>query len=152
MSKYAGLGSFLKAQCTESVAMTFREIEKVTGAKLPNSKRYPAWWSNNVWNNVMTKVWLDAGFRTEQVDIAGERLVFRRAQQQVQESPRMFEHAKPRKSGGHPVVGALKGTFTIEANWDLSNAAFDAEDMDEIDAATEKTAILIEKGLRGAKI
>jgi hypothetical protein len=152
MSKYAGLGPFLKAQCTETVAMTFREIEKVTGTKLPNSRRYPAWWSNNAWNNVMTKVWLDAGFRTEQVDIAGERLVFRRAQQQVQERPRVFEPAKPGKSGGHPVVGALKGTFTIETDWDLSKAAFDAADMADSEAATERTAILIEKGLRGADV
>jgi hypothetical protein len=58
--------------------MRFTEIEKVLGFELPNSKRYPAWWSNNPSNNPMTKVWLEAGFMTENVDIPSERLVFRR--------------------------------------------------------------------------
>lgn len=79
MSKYAPLKTFLASQSASHVPMTFHEIEDLLGIKLPESKRYPAWWSNNPSNNVMTKVWLDAGFMTEQVDIGGERLVFRRA-------------------------------------------------------------------------
>ena len=59
--------------------MSFAEIEAVIGSPLPPSKRHPAWWSNNAANNVMTRAWLAAGFRTERVDIAGEKLVFRRA-------------------------------------------------------------------------
>src|SRR5215471_7502611 len=93
MSKYDALGTFLNKQATTCVPMTFREIEKVTGAKLPNSKRYPAWWSNNTWNNVMTKVWLDAGYRTEQVDVAHERLVFRRVgRSDMREDTRAYQH------------------------------------------------------------
>lgn len=147
MSKYDALGSFLRRQGGELVAMTFREIERVTGAKLPNSKQYPAWWSNNTWNNVMTKVWLEAGYRTEQVDIAGQKLVFRRASQGMQETRRMFNPAlKKAPHAPHPIVGALKGTFTIEPGWDLTKPALDEDDMD---AAIEKTADLIDKGLNG---
>jgi len=79
MGKYDPLKAFLDQQVGETVPMTFAEIEAVIGASLPGSKRYAAWWSNNPWNNTMTQVWLDAGFTTEQVDIAGEKLVFRRA-------------------------------------------------------------------------
>jgi hypothetical protein len=79
MGKYDPLKAFLDQQVGETVPMTFAEIETVIGAPLPSSKRYAAWWSNNPWNNTMTQVWLDAGFTTEQVDIAGEKLVFRRA-------------------------------------------------------------------------
>lgn len=79
MSKYGPLKHFLEEQGGATVPMTFEEIEAVIGASLPNSKRYPAWWSNNPWNNTMTQVWLDAGFMTEQVDIEGQKLVFRRA-------------------------------------------------------------------------
>ncbi|WP_433960329.1 DUF7662 domain-containing protein, partial [Bradyrhizobium guangdongense] len=69
MGKYDRLGEFLRSQKTREVPMTFAEIERVIGGKLPpNSPQYPAWWSNNPTNNVMTKVWLAAGFRTEQVD------------------------------------------------------------------------------------
>lgn len=58
--------------------MTFSEIEQALGFTLPRSKRYPAWWSNSPTNNPMTRVWLEAGFATEQVDTVSEKLVFRR--------------------------------------------------------------------------
>jgi len=73
VSKYAPLGDFLRKQRRDVVPMSFSEIERVVGSKLPKSQRYPAWWSNNPWNNVMTQVWLDAGFQTEQVIAATTR-------------------------------------------------------------------------------
>jgi hypothetical protein len=125
--------------------MTFREIEKVTGTKLPNSKQYPAWWSNNTWNNVMTKVWLDAGYRTEQVDVAHERLVFRRVgRSAMQEGARTYQHKDA--SEGHPGWGLLKGTFTIELGWDPAKSPLDGEELD-----IDRTADLIDRGLGGSK-
>ena len=79
MGKYDPLKRFLENQRIDNVPVTFHEIEALLGVPLPKSKRYPAWWSNNASNNTMTRVWLDAGFVTEQVDIASERLVFRRS-------------------------------------------------------------------------
>jgi hypothetical protein len=79
VGKYDPLKSFLEASGAEEVPMSFEEIETLLGTALPDSRRYPAWWSNNPSNNVMTRVWLDAGYRTERVDIPGEKLVFRRA-------------------------------------------------------------------------
>lgn len=78
MGRYEPLRSFLAGQQGDTVPVTFQQIEQVLGAALPNSKRYPAWWSNNPSNNPMTKVWLAAGFVTEQVDTTREQLVFRR--------------------------------------------------------------------------
>lgn len=78
MSKYTPLTEFLATQRTQEVPLTFRDIEKIIGCPLPKSKQYPAWWSNNPSNNVMTPAWLAAGFKTERVDVASERLVFRR--------------------------------------------------------------------------
>src|SRR3954470_4583454 len=107
MGKYTRLGEFLRAQRSKEVPMTFAEIERVIGAKLPpNSPQYPAWWSNNPSNNVMTKVWLAAGFRTEQVDIKARKIVFRRAEQNDGETT--VPAAK--KVGQHPIIGALKGS------------------------------------------
>ena len=153
MTKYTALGKFLENQKNMLVPMTFQEIEAITGHALPPSKQYPAWWSNNTSNNVMTKVWLDAGFRTEQVDIGGERLVFRRntpaapapAGQKIParglaEWSRDFRPAVS-TSG---LFGAMKGTFTI-----LPDAtAFDADDLATLDAGIDRTADLIESGLR----
>ncbi len=104
MGKYDRLGEFLKSQRAKEVPMTFADIERVIGGKLPpNSPQYPAWWSNNPTNNVMTKVWLAAGFRTEQVDTKARKVVFRRMDQKTPEAtlPRV------KKSGRHPLFGAL---------------------------------------------
>jgi len=55
MSKYGALGEYLKHQRGDHVPITFGEIEKITGVKLPASSRYRAWWSNNDFNSVLTK-------------------------------------------------------------------------------------------------
>ena len=155
MSKYDALSQFLAKQRTEQVSMTFREIEKVTGTRLPNSKQYPAWWSNNPGNNVMTKVWLDAGFKTEQVDTKAERLIFRRVrpeQAAMKGSAKMFspETAKTTEIC-HPIIGALKGTFSIAADWRPEASSLDADELEALEAGTDGTAVLIEKGLSGAQ-
>lgn len=79
MGRYEPLRNFLDDMIGDHAEVTFAQLEAVLGVSLPASKRYPAWWSNNPSNNPMTKVWLAAGFQTEQVDVNGERLVFRRA-------------------------------------------------------------------------
>ena len=106
--------------------MTFAQIERVIGGKLPPSQRNRAWWSNNPWNNVMTKIWLDAGFVTEQVDIEGRKLVFRRVTKE--HTPMgQFDEAPQQKgqfaSGRHPLFGALKGLVRIPAGTDLTEPA-----------------------------
>ena len=152
MSKYDGLGRFLRQQKVNVVPMTFADIERVIGAKLPNSKRYPAWWSNNVWNNVMTKIWLDAGFHTEQVDTVGKKLVFKRSgvakrPTGMEEGQREFMPAEERKIGRHPLIGAMKGTFTIEPGFDLTSPMFDPDELAEWEANLDRTADMIEEGM-----
>ena len=72
MSKYDQLEIYLRDQPWNEVRMTFAEIERVMGAKLPKSaQRYRAWWSNNPSNSGLTRAWLNAGYRSEQVDLPG---------------------------------------------------------------------------------
>src|SRR5713101_8428531 len=79
MGKYEPLTEFLRKQVLNEVPMTFAQIERVIDAPLPpKAQHHRAWWSNSPSNNVMTKAWLEAGFRSEQVDMDGRRLVFRR--------------------------------------------------------------------------
>ena len=88
-SKYDPLGDYLASRQTAEVPMSFAEIEKVIGAALPpKAVDHPAWWSNNTSNNTMTKVWLDAGFRTERVNISARKLVFRRVERRAPDSRR----------------------------------------------------------------
>jgi len=126
MTKYAPLGDYLRKQRGCEVRMTFAQIERLIGGKLPPSQRNRAWWSNNPWNNVMTKVWLDAGFATEQVDIEGRKLVFRRIAKEHMPMGQFEETQKPQgqfAAGRHPLFGALKGLVRIPAETDLTEPA-----------------------------
>ncbi len=128
MSKYSALGEYLKRQSAERIPMTFAEIEKITGSKLPASaSKYRPWWSNNPNNSVMTKVWLDAGFESEQVDMAGRKLVFHRVRKPKGEAA----------AGGdepfHPLYGYMKGLVRIMPGTDLTQPA-DPEWADRLDA------------------
>lgn len=122
MSKYAPLGDYLRKQRARRVPMTFGEIERLIGARLPNSQRYPAWWSNNPFNNVMTKVWREAGFMTEDVNVEARKLVFRKV-----DSPGTKGVAspgnEPKSLKKHPLIGALKGTIWIAPGTDLTEPA-----------------------------
>jgi hypothetical protein len=111
MGKYDPLRAFLLSKETAEVSLTFDEIEALLGAPLPASRRYPAWWSNNPSNNPMTRVWLDAGYRTERVNVASGQVVFRR------ETPR----GRPARGGLIARLrAALAGTVHVPAGIDLS--------------------------------
>jgi hypothetical protein len=129
MSKYDALRTFLETQHGERVPMTFAEIERVVGFKLPKSQTYPAWWSNNPGNNVMTKAWLAAGYKTAQVDIEGRKLVFHRNRAARKVAPRPAGFAEeapakpPKETGRHPIFGALKDVTWIAPDVDLTKPA-----------------------------
>jgi hypothetical protein len=134
MSKYDALGDYLKRQPGDRIPITFGEIEKITGVKLPASSRYRAWWSNNDFNSVLTKVWIKAGFESEQVDMKARKLVFRRVRgakaiggkgtgEVVQSDEKPF----------HPAYGAMQGMVRIMPGTDLTQPA-DPEWADRLDA------------------
>ena len=76
-SKYAPLEGHLKTISWAEVPMSFAEIERIIRDKLPASARKNRpWWSNNPSNSVITKAWLNAGYKTARVDMDAERLVF----------------------------------------------------------------------------
>lgn len=116
-TKYQPLTTHLRVQRADQVRMSFAEIERVIRAKLPRSAdSYRAWWSNNPTNNVMTQAWLEAGFESEQVDLAGRKLVFRRVRA-VSAAPA----PRDRASGKPALFGWLRGT--VAATGDLTEPA-----------------------------
>lgn len=127
MGKYEPLGEFLRSQKTAEVPMSFAEIERITGTPLPpKAQDHRAWWSNNPSNNVMTKVWLAAGFETERVDMAGRRLVFRRTRPSGTDSnPGSSGPEGPVRMNAsqHPAFGALKGLIRVMPETDLTEPA-----------------------------
>ncbi|MGL4487888.1 MAG: DUF7662 domain-containing protein [Rhizobiaceae bacterium] len=127
MGKYTPLKEYLLKQRTDLVPMTFAEIEAVLNASLPASKRYPAWWSNNEFNNTMTSEWLAAGYQTEAVDVSGEKLVFRKVKRPSSShsasSGATTANEVPHKkkaAGRLPFFGFMKGKMTIEPGYDIT--------------------------------
>jgi hypothetical protein len=123
MARYSALSDYLRAQKRNNVPMTFNQIERLIGRKLPASHRYRSWWSNNSFNSVMTKAWLDAGFESANVDMKKQSLVFRK----IEGNKKMRDAADIAKraavSKRHPMFGALKGLICVVPGTDLTEPA-----------------------------
>lgn len=119
MARYDPLRRFLSQQTGDEVAMTFSELERIIGAKLPSSAlQGNAWWSNNPTNHAQANAWLDAGFETAKIDRAGRKLMFRRR-------PASSTEIDSEPVDCHPAVGALQGLLWIDPSYDLSQPAFE---------------------------
>jgi hypothetical protein len=151
--KYATLRAFLSAQSEPRISMSFAEVAAAAKVKLPASAfRYPQWWQNDAEHHVQARAWLEAGYKTENVDIDAQRVEFVRTAaplRGVGEMQKTYEHRSgPYKV--HPAYGALKGTFTIH-DWDVTKPAMDAEEYAEYEANLLRKMDEIGKGLRGEK-
>src|SRR5436309_2464484 len=108
MGKYEPLEHFLKKQRTKRWRVAFREIEAMLGFKLPQSAfKYPAWWSNDATGHSHAKAWLDAGWRTEEVDVAARKVTLVRNE----------NRSRPRKTDPW---GCMAGTVRIVQGTDLT--------------------------------
>ena len=116
--------------------MTFAEIEKVVGFKLPEkASGIRAWWSNNPSNNVMTKAWLAAGFVTARVDMGARRLVFRRRADNRPSPEAAPTHASPSSPGRSRgfltrIRDRMAGTTTVPPGMDVTQPTGEAWDAD----------------------
>ncbi len=129
MSKYEPLETYLRESGREVISMTFGDIERVICADLPPSAfKHRPWWSNNPSNSSITHSWLNAGYKTENVDMAGKNLVFRKS---PQDAPAPKAGSAEAQDEVPPAVGAqqgffsrifgvLKGTVTIKPGTDLT--------------------------------
>lgn len=81
-SKYNLLYAHLRRSDAEMVTLTFGEIEGLIGAPLPASARSQrAWWSNRRQGAVQATAWMGAGYHVEMLNLADERVTFRRPRQ-----------------------------------------------------------------------
>lgn len=116
MAKYEPLKTFLNGRHEGEIPMTFHEIEALIGATLPPAAfKHRAWWSNNRSNSVITHAWLDAGFKTETVDMDSQKLVFRRAAEAAEQD------ASSRVGWLARLRAELGGTVQVQPGWDLTN-------------------------------
>jgi hypothetical protein len=122
--KYSALTRHLADLDAARVSMTFAEIEAILGEPLPGSARsHRPWWANSGRGHVQARGWLDAGYQSEQVDLAAERLVFVRLNA-VEAVP-----LPPAGTGDHPLFGCMAGTITLAEGVDLTDPMFTDADM-----------------------
>lgn len=148
MSKYAALNRFFQTQTGSLLRMTFEEVERETGFSLPASARlHQAWWANDRARHVQAKAWLDAGYESEQVDMKGQTLVFKRVKSDVARRSGMAEAAEEYQHGEDakkpyrsPLFGALKAQFWIDPDWDLTKPTLSDEEMAAWDASLDRKA------------
>lgn len=112
MSKYEPLPQFLSSGTSSTRRLTFEQIERVLGFKLPASAyRHEAWWSNNAAGHSHARTWLDAGWRTQNVDIEARKVTFLRDLSLGEEQP---------NSARRDPWGCMSGTVTITPGADLT--------------------------------
>jgi hypothetical protein len=117
MSKYKPLERHLRASGKVRLPLTFAQVERILGEPLPASaRRHPAWWSNNEGSHVQALAWREPGYRTEQVDIIREKVVF-----VADDSPK--SSGTTLEEGGRPpasLFGSMKGTTVVAPGVDLT--------------------------------
>ena len=110
MSKYEPLPQFLDSVGKSAHRMSFTEIERIIGFKLPKSAyEYEAWWSNNPSGHSHSRTWIEAGWRTESVDLTARKVTFLRS-------------ARTSSANSMPSDpwGCMAGTVKIMPNIDLT--------------------------------
>lgn len=72
--------------------VTFADIEHILGEPLPPSAyRHRPWWSNSP-ASLMAQSWLSAGWKTTQVDMQGQKLVFKRIRDPAPDTGGFSDH------------------------------------------------------------
>lgn len=80
MGKYDGLKNHLKfrASFTNTVRLSFAQIDGIIGDNLPISAyRNESWWSNSP-SSAHAKAWLDAGWKVQEVNLKSGYVVFQK--------------------------------------------------------------------------
>ena len=112
MGKYEPLPQFLSSKPGATHRMSFEQIERVLGFKLPKSAyEHEAWWSNNATGHSHSRTWLAAGWRTQEVDLDARKVTFQRS---------ALRSDAPRRSAKRDPWGCMAGTVTIMPGVDLT--------------------------------
>jgi hypothetical protein len=112
VSKYEPLPQFLASVGGVAHRMSFIEIERILGFKLPKSAyQHEAWWSNNATGHSHARAWLKFGWRTESVDLSARKVTFQRTAQ--------ADTARAESAKRDP-WGCMAGTITIMPGVDLT--------------------------------
>src|SRR5262249_52783452 len=103
--KYDALKSYLASHTQGRLRLSFDDIARIAKVTLPASAYdHPAWWANDSKSHVQAKAWLEAGYKTENIDLVAKYVEFVRVapeRREVREVQQKFEPS-PKKYSVHP--------------------------------------------------
>lgn len=145
MSRYDPLSRYLTDCDMDEASLSFAEVEAILRRPLPPSARqHQAWWANTD-SHSHARAWLQAGWRTERLDLAGERIAFVRDWARgVAETAAPMEGYVIRSSDLGPAARGLVEKEAARRGLDPASAA--AALLNE--AALERRRALMEKFAR----
>ena len=115
MGVYEPITRYLRRTPGKSVRLSFKQVEKVIGRALPKSAyRYREWWANNPTGHSHARSWMEAGWRTEKVDLEKKELFF---------SKDVPDSASSEAAPAAPIpdpFGAMRGSVTFFPGVDLT--------------------------------
>lgn len=127
MSKYESLAKYLARTGAPELVMTFAQLEEILGAPLPASARtHRPWWANSLRGHVQSRGWLDAGYQSDQVDLEGQKLRFKK----VRNVSLTAQTDPQNQTDRHPLIGWAKGTVKVAEGVDLTAPLFTDAEMD----------------------
>jgi hypothetical protein len=77
MRKYQPLRDYLMARGGEPLAISFDELERVTGISLPYAARHHRqWWANGTNAHTQASAWMAAGYKVTDLDLGAATVRF----------------------------------------------------------------------------
>lgn len=121
--KYGPLREYLQAlpASKQSVTLSFAEIERILGAKLPKSASdYQEWWANQDYG-VQAAAWRGAGFRAENVNVGRKTVGFRREDAPPSKTPKTKKPKSKKRAESKPIPAKslLDAGFQKFGAWEL---------------------------------
>lgn len=75
--KYHGITRYLEQCGKDEITLSFEQIKKANDGYLPKSAyTYSAWWANDPKTHTHSYGWLNAGYKTVQVDMKAQTVKF----------------------------------------------------------------------------
>lgn len=77
MNKYEPLKLYFSSLKLSTIRLTFKDLEKILGCKLPPSAyKYSAWWQPN--GHSHTYSWCDCNFKVDSVDLVNQIVFYKK--------------------------------------------------------------------------
>lgn len=109
--KYAPFIDFLNSREEDELVLAFEDVEKILGFDLPDSaKAHRAWWSNTT-NHAQGRDWMEAGWRSENVDLDAHTVVFKRTDKKKPKANQTRSSQRPTQGEEAPQEGTPTGKY-----------------------------------------